>query len=62
MRTKIESFLSELNTAIDVLNYVDIDNIDMLNPFDSICEMIEDNGGFDIEMVYYSMAIAFGGT
>ena len=59
MKTKIESFLSELSTEIDVLNYVDIDNIDLLNPFDSIREMIEDNNGFDIEIIYYSKAIAF---
>ena len=59
MKTKIENFLSELSTEIDVLNYVDIDNIDMSNPFDSICEMIEDNNGFDIEIIYYSNAIDF---
>ena len=59
MKTKIENFLSELNTEIDVLNYVDIDNINLLDPFDSICQMIEDNSGFDIEIIYYSRAIAF---
>jgi intracellular sulfur oxidation DsrE/DsrF family protein len=59
MKTKIENFLRELNTEIDVLNYVDIDNIDMLNPFESIYQMIEENGGFDIEIVYYSNAIDF---
>lgn len=59
MKTKIENFLSELNTEIDVLNFVDIDNIDLLNPFDSICEMIEDNNGFDVEIIYYSNAINF---
>lgn len=59
MKTKIENFLSELNTEIDVLNFVDIDNIDLLNPFDSICEMIEDNNGFDVEIIYYSNAIKF---
>jgi hypothetical protein len=59
MRTKIENFLSELNTEIDVLNYVDIDNIDLDDPFDSICEMIEENGGFYIDIIYYSKAIAY---
>lgn len=59
MKTKIENFLSKLNTEIDVLNYVDVDNIDLLNPFDSICEMIEDNNGFDIEIIYYSNAIKY---
>jgi intracellular sulfur oxidation DsrE/DsrF family protein len=59
MRTKIESFLSELNTEIDVLNYVDVNNIDPVNPFESICEMIEENGGFDIEIIYYSRAMDY---
>ena len=59
MRSKIEYFLSGLNTEIDVLNYVDVNNIDPVNPFESICEMIEDNGGFDIEIIYYSNAIDF---
>ena len=59
MKTKIETFLSELSTEIDVLNYVDIDNIGMSNPFDSICEMVEDNNGFDVEIIYYSNAIDF---
>ena len=59
MRTKIEDFLSELSTEVDVLNYVDIDNIDMSNPFDSICEMIEDNNGFDTDVIYFSNAIDY---
>ena len=59
MKTKIENFLSELNTEIDVLNYVDIDNIDTVSPFNSICEMIEDNNGFDIEIIYYYKAMEY---
>ncbi len=59
MKTKIENFLSELSTEIDVLNYVDVDNIDPVDPFSSIYEMIEDNNGFDIEIIYYSNAIKF---
>ena len=59
MRTKTEHFLNGLNTKIDVLCFVDVNNIDRNNPFDSICEMIEDNGGFDIEIIYYSNAIAY---
>jgi hypothetical protein len=59
MRTKIENFLANLNTEVDVLSLVDIDNIDMSNPFDSICKMIEDNNGFDIDVIYYSNAIDY---
>lgn len=59
MKTKIENFLKELNTEVDVLYYVDIDNIDFNNAFDSICDMINDNNGFDIEVIYYSKAMNY---
>lgn len=59
MKTKIENFLSELSTGIDVLNLVDIDSIDHNNAYDSIYEMVDNNGGFDIEIIYYSNAIDY---
>ena len=59
MKTKIETFLYELNTEIDVLNFIDVDNIDYSNAYDSIYEMIDDNGGFEIEIIYYSRAMEF---
>ncbi len=59
MKTKIENFLSELSTEIDVLNLIDIDNIDHNNAYDSIYEMIDDNGGFDVEIIYYSRAMEY---
>ena len=42
-----------------MLNYVDVNNIDLDDPFESIYQMVDDNGGFDIEIIYYSKAIAF---
>lgn len=59
MKTKIENFLRELDTEVDVLGLVDIDNIDYNDAFNSIYEMIEDNNGFDIEIIYYSNAIEY---
>ena len=59
MKTKIENFLRELDTEIDVLNYVDIDNIDFEIAYDSIYNMICDNNGFDIEIVYYSKSMKY---
>ena len=59
LRNSIEDFLQNLETEVDVLNYVDIDNIDFENAFDSIYDMIEDNNGFDIEIIYYSRAIDY---
>ena len=59
MKTKIENFLLDLDTEIDIISTVDIDNIDFSNAFDSICEMIEENNGFDVEVIYYSVAIDY---
>mgnify|MGYP001000667870 CR=1 FL=1 len=59
MKTKIEKFLSGLHTEIDVLNLIDIDNIDYNDAFYSIYDMIDDNGGFDIEIIYYSNALEY---
>lgn len=59
METKIETFLSELSTEVDVLGLIDIDNIDYNDAFNSIYEMIDDSRGFDIDVIYYSNAINY---
>lgn len=59
LKNSIENFLRELDTEVDVLNYVDIDNIDFENAFDSIRDMVEDNNGLDFEVIYYSNAIDY---
>ena len=60
---KIEAFFAELDKQIDlndnIINYVDIDAIDENDAFNSIYEMIEENDGFDIEVIYYSNAIKY---
>ena len=59
MKTKIENFLKELRTEIDVIYYVNIEDIDFEYAFDSIIDMINDNNGFNIEVVYYSKAMDY---
>lgn len=59
IKTEIEIFLSELKSEIDIPYMVDIDNIDTSNAYQSIYDMIEDNNGFDIEIIYYSTAIEY---
>lgn len=59
MKSKIEKFLSELNTEIDVLYMVDINDIDKSDAFDSIRDMIENNSGFNVEIIYYANAIEY---
>lgn len=56
---QIENFLSNLDTPITVLDYVDIEQINTPFAFDDIFEQIAVNGGFDIEIIYYSEAIDY---
>jgi len=59
-KTKIENFLKEVSPEnVYILDYVDVENIDLENPFDSIEEIISDNNGFDVEIIYYSNAIEY---
>lgn len=55
----IVDFFKSLKTEISVTDYVEFDEIDFENAFDSITEKLDDNNGFDIEIIYYSNAIAY---
>ena len=57
--TAIENFLSGLNTEIDILNLINLEDIDYSNAFNSIEEMISDNNGFDMEVIYYASAMEY---
>lgn len=60
LKNKIELFLKSLEIDnLEIMDYIDIDNIEMDSPFDSIYEMIADNNGFDIDIIYYSNAIEY---
>ena len=58
-QTQIENFLMNLNTEVDILNLIDIENIDYSDAYNSIYDMINDNNGFDIDIIYYSKAMRF---
>lgn len=57
--TAIENFLSGLNTEIDVLNLINIEDINLSDAYNSIYEMIDNNSGFNIDVIYYSNAIEY---
>ena len=63
MKTKnerIEDFLKGLEIDnLEVMDYVNIDDIDFSDAYQSIYEMIDDNGGFNVEIIYYSNAIDY---
>lgn len=57
---KIKTFLDSIEIDnVNIMDFVDIDEIDTDNAAESIFEMINDNGGFDIEIIYYSNAIEY---
>ena len=56
---KIETFLRSLKTEVEILDYINIEDIDFQDAYNSIYEMVEDNGGFNIEIIYYHNAINY---
>ena len=53
---KIENFLSDLKTEIDVLYMVDVDSVES---FEDVYDAIESNSGFDIDIIYYGTAMDY---
>jgi len=58
---EIVDFLIEIenDTKIEILSYINLQDIDFENAFDSINEAIDENNGFDIEIIYYSNAMEY---
>ena len=58
---KIVDFLTEIenDTKIDILSNIELNEIDFENAFYSIYEAIDENNGFDIEIIYYSNAMEY---
>lgn len=53
-------FLKGLNVDnLCVTDYVSLDDIDETTTFETLTELIEDNNGFDIEIIYYTRAIEY---
>ena len=60
LKNKIEEFLKSLNIDnLEITDCVDIENIDLNNPIESIYNQIDDNRGFEVEIIYYSNAIQY---
>ena len=58
---KIVDFFIEIekDTKIEILSNIELNDIDLENPFDSIYTAIDENNGFDIEIIYYSNAMEY---
>lgn len=58
--SQIENFFKAIEIDnLNILDYIEIDEIDHNHAFESVFEMIHENGGFDIEIIYYSNAIEY---
>jgi len=53
---KIEEFLGNLDTTIDILSMVNAEDI---NSFDDLYEALDNNNGFDVEIIYYTSAMEY---
>ena len=57
--TAIENFLSGLRTEIDILNLINLEDISFSDAYNSIYDMIDENNGFDMEVIYYASAMEY---
>lgn len=58
-QTKVFEFLNGLNSDVCITDYVNIEDIDIDDAYNSIQEKINENDGFEIEIIHYSKAIEY---
>ncbi len=59
-QNEIKTFLETIDVDnLFLFDYVNIDDIDQNDPFNSMFEMIDENGGFNVDIIYYSNAIQY---
>lgn len=60
LKSKIDDFLRSIDiNNVDIVDYVYINQIDTDNAAESIFDMVQDNGGFNVDIIYYSNAIEY---
>lgn len=58
--TRIEDFLSSLYCEdLEILDFVNIGGLDIEDPFFDIESTIRDNHGFNVEIIYYTVAMDY---
>ncbi len=57
---KTEEFFKSLNIEnLEIMDYVDIQDIDLNNAYESIYDMLDEKNAFDIEIIYYYNAMEY---
>jgi len=60
LKNQIETFLKSLEIDnLELMDYINIEEIELNNAFDSIYGQLDDNGALNIEIVYYSNAMQY---
>ena len=60
LKTQIETFLKSLNIEdLEIMDYVDIEDIDLNNAYESIYDMLDERSAFDIDIIYYGNAMEY---
>ena len=59
----LEKQFAELNNRIELTDYfenlINFEDIDENTDFQDICNMVDEKGGFNVEIIYYSEAIKY---
>jgi hypothetical protein len=55
---RIREFVKSLHCDIDIWDYI-CNDTDSITDFESMRDTIDDNGGFNVDVIYYSVAIKY---
>ena len=58
-KIKIENYLNNVTKEINILDYIDVEDIDIENPFYSIYDLLRDTNAFNVDVIYYHEAINY---
>jgi hypothetical protein len=58
-KDSITKFLNDLDIDITITDYVNAEDIDIENAYESILEVLQENGGFNVEIIYYARAMEY---
>ena len=58
-KDSITKFLNDLDIDITITDYVNAEDIDIENAYEYILEALQENGGFNVEIIYYARAMEY---
>jgi hypothetical protein len=58
-KDSITKFLNDLDIDITITDYVNAEDIDIENAYEYILEALQENGGFNVEIIYFARAMEY---